>query len=147
MGRAAAALILLAVIAAELAHADERGLLLVEAAKRGDLALVSRLLAEGGDPDSHDAHRNTALIFAARDGYLAIAQALLNGGASVNWQDGELVTPLILAAFKNHPEVARLLLDRGADPDIRDQWDRTALDYALRRGPDDPIARMIDAAR
>ena len=34
----------------------------------------------------------------------------------------------------------------GADPSIRDQWNRTALDYALRRGANDPIARMIAAA-
>ena len=60
-------------------------------------------------------------------------------------------TPLIhrfhtLAAHKNRPALARLLLDQGADPTLIDQWGRVALDYALRRGTDDPIARMIEAA-
>ncbi len=119
---------------------------LVEAAKRGDLAAVVALLAEDADPDSHDRHGNTALTFAARDGHLEMAEALIAAGATVDWQDGERVTPLILAVHKNHPGVARLLLDQGADPSIRDKWNRTALDYALRRGTDDPIARMIAAA-
>jgi ankyrin repeat protein len=119
---------------------------LVAAAKRGDRAAVVALLAEAAEPDSHDRHGNTALTFAARDGHLAMAEALIAAGATVDWQDGERVTPLILAAHKNHPGVARLLLDRGADPSIRDQWNRTALDYALRRGTNDPIAQIIEAA-
>lgn len=118
----------------------------VEAAKRGDTAAVVALLAEGADPDSHDRHGNTALTFAARDGHFDMADALIAAGATVDWQDGERVTPLILAAHKNHPAVARLLLDQGADPSIRDRWKRTALDYALRRGTNDAIARMIEAA-
>ena len=120
---------------------------LVEAARAGDLAAVERLLAAGADPDQHDRHRNTALIFAARDGHLAMARALVAAGASVNWVDGEKVTPLILAAHKNHPGVARLLLESGADPAARDKWGRQALDYALRRGADDPIARLIRASQ
>ncbi len=120
---------------------------LIAAAKAGDLARVETLLVQGADPDSTDRHRNTALIFAARDGQLTIAQTLIAAGASVNWIDGEQVTPLILAAFKNHPALARLLLDRGADPDHRDKWGRKALDYALRRGADDPIAVMLRETR
>ena len=120
---------------------------LVDAAKAGDLAAVAALLASGADPDGHDRNGNTALIFAARDGHLEVARALIAAGTSLDWQDGERVTALILAAHKNHPAVARLLLERGADPTLRDQWGRVALDYAVRRGPDDPIARLIQDAQ
>lgn len=116
---------------------------LVEAVVAGDGARVERLLRSGANPDAHDAARNTALIFAARDGRLAMARTLIGRGATVNWIDGEGVTPLILAAFKGHVRIARLLLDHGADPAIRDRWNRTALDYALRRGTDDDIAVLI----
>ena len=116
---------------------------LVEAALAGDAARVDRLLAAGADPDAHDAARNTALIYAARDGRFAMAKNLIRRGATVNWIDGEGVTALILASFKGHVRLAKLLLDHGADPAIRDRWNRTALDYALRRGPDDPIAKLI----
>ena len=72
---------------------------------------------------------------------------LLERGATVNWVDGEGVTPLILAAFKGHEAIAAMLLRRGADIGIRDQWGRDALDYALRRGRDDPIAIRIRQSR
>ncbi|MEM7223310.1 MAG: ankyrin repeat domain-containing protein [Pseudomonadota bacterium] len=119
---------------------------LIAATKVGDLSQVERLLAAGADPDCHDQVRNTALIFAARDGRLGIAQRLIAAGASVNWVDDEQVSPLILAAFKDHPEVVRLLLAKGADTEIRDQWGRRALDYALRRGAADDIAEQIRSA-
>jgi len=86
---------------------------------------------------------NTALTFAARDGELEIAQILIDWGADVNWIDGEGVTPLILASFKGHREVVVLLLAHNADVTVQDQWQRTALDYALRRGETDAIAQMI----
>ena len=116
---------------------------LVEAARRGDLATVQELLGAGADPAAHTELGNTALIYAARDGRIEIARTLIGHGASVNWIDGEGVTPLILAAFKDHGEVAALLLAQGADRSIRDRWGRSALDYALRRGAEDPIAKML----
>lgn len=119
---------------------------IVEAAKKNDLQLVAALLYGGADPDAHDRHRNTALIYAARDGSYEMAQTLINKGADINWQDGERVTPLILAAHKNHPKLVRLLLKHKADRDVRDKWARSALDYALRRGEDDPIAKLLKAA-
>ena len=120
---------------------------LITATKAGDSARVARLLDAGARVDAIDAAWNTALIFAAWDGRAGIARRLLSAGASVDWQDAELVTPLIIASFKNRPVLVRLLLAAGADPKIRDQWGRTALDYALRRGKADAIAAMIRAAR
>lgn len=116
---------------------------LILAAKRGDGVAVWAALAAGASPDTVDRAGNTALIFAARDGHLEIAETLINYGATVDWQDGEQVTPLILAASRNQPEIVTLLLNHGALPAIKDQWGRTALDYAQRRGADDPIAAML----
>ncbi len=116
---------------------------LLLAAKRGDAVAVWAALAAGSHPDIADQYGNTALIFAARDGHLEVAETLIAYGATVDWQDDEEVTPLILAASHNHPDIANLLLSNGAIPAIRDQWGRTALDYAERRGPDDPIAAML----
>ncbi len=120
---------------------------IVEAAKKNDLQLVAALLYGGADPDAHDRHRNTALIYAARDGRYEMAESLIRNGADINWQDGERVTPLILAAHKNHPRLVRLLLKHKAKRDVRDRWARTALDYALKRGEDDPIARLLKAGK
>ncbi|MEZ5935547.1 MAG: ankyrin repeat domain-containing protein [Alphaproteobacteria bacterium] len=116
---------------------------LLLAARRGDAVGVWAALAAGTPPDHADENGNTALIFAARDGHFATAEILIGYGATVDWQDDEEVTPLILAASRNHPEIVTLLLDHGALPTIQDQWGRTALDYAERRGTDDPIAAML----
>lgn len=120
---------------------------LIAAVKRGDRIVVEQLLDSGVAPDYADQHNNTALIFAARDGFTDIAELLVERGATVDWIDGEGVTPLILAAFKGHEAIAAMLLQRGADSRIRDQWGRDALDYALRRGLDDPIAIRIRRRR
>ena len=138
-----AVLALVSVLSHAADSAEDLGPQLVEAAKNGDEVSVAKLLAAGAHPDAVDSQRNTALIFAARGGHLGIARRLLEHGAIVNWQDGELVTPLILASFKRHPALVRLLLDHGADTSIRDKWGRRALDYALRRGDDDPIAAIL----
>ena len=119
---------------------------LIHATLDNRVADVAALLAGGADPDAHDRNRNTALIFAARDGRTAIAKLLIDGGASIDWQDGERVTPLILAAFKGHAAIAHMLIEHGADRQIRDQWGRTAADYARRRGTQDEIYRMLRAA-
>lgn len=116
---------------------------LILAAKRGDGVGVWAALASGAAPDFTDRAGNTALIFAARDGHLGVAEILLDYGATVDWQDDEKVTPLILASSHNHLEIVSLLLNHGATLAIRDQWGRTALDYAERRGIDDPIAVML----
>ena len=117
---------------------------LIEATLAGNVETVSQLLQHGTDPNLVY-NTNTALTYAARDGFVEIARLLIDHGADVNWIDGEGVTPLILASFKNHLELVQLLLDHGADVTVRDQWNRTALDYALRRGETDAIAQLLQS--
>ncbi|MEM9484993.1 MAG: ankyrin repeat domain-containing protein [Cyanobacteria bacterium P01_F01_bin.116] len=115
---------------------------LIEATLAGDVEDVRQLLEQGTNPNLVY-HTNTALTYAARDGFTEIARLLIDYGADVNWIDGEGVTPLILASFKDHIDLVRLLLAHGADVTVRDQWNRTALDYALRRGETDPIVQLL----
>lgn len=120
---------------------------LIAATLAGNGEVVRRLLTRGAEPDHADCNNNTALIFAARDGHADIARALLAAGADPGWIDGERVTPLILAAYKNHPAIVRILLAKGVDRAHKDQWGRTARDYARRRGDDDPIFRLLNGQR
>ena len=115
----------------------------VDATLKHDLKSLKTLLSGGADPDAHDENLNTALIFAARDGQLELAQELIVAGANVNWRDAEQVTPLILAAFKGHVRVVETLLEAGADISAKDRWNRSALDYALRRGQQDQVAGLL----
>ncbi|NEQ51730.1 MAG: ankyrin repeat domain-containing protein [Leptolyngbya sp. SIO3F4] len=118
---------------------------LIAATLVGNVDEVRSLLEQGTDPNLVY-HTNTALTYAARDGFTEIARLLIEHGAEVNWIDGEGVTPLILASFKDHIDLVQLLLAHGADIAVRDQWNRTALDYALRRGETDPIAQLLQSS-
>lgn len=124
------------------ASAGERSTL-IEATLGNDTAKVSDLLEAGVDPDVFDANRNTALIYAGRDGRTEIARLLIEAGADPDWVDGERVTPLILASLRNHIAIVKMLLAENADRSRRDQWGRTALDYAGRRGKGDAIYRLL----
>jgi ankyrin repeat protein len=98
---------------------------LLKAAKEGDGAAVSRLLAAGADPNasvtgqtpSGDAYQTTALIRAAGAGRLEAVRVLLDGGADPDRAASDGSTPLMVAAGDGHLEVLRLLLARGAAVD------------------------------
>ena len=115
---------------------------IIKATLGNDIEQVKSLLQNGTNPNLIY-NTNTALTYAARDGFIEIARLLIVNGANINWIDGEGVTPLILASFKNHLEIVELLLNHGADKTVQDQWNRNALDYALRRGETDPIAQLL----
>jgi len=115
---------------------------LIGATLANDVERVESLLQNGINPNVIY-NTNTALTYAARDGFTEIAKLLVANGADINWIDGEGVTPLILASFKNNLEITVLLLHHGADKKVKDQWNRSALDYALRRGETDPIAQLL----
>ena len=119
---------------------------LIAAVLADDPATVKRLIANGSKLDAVDDGKNTALTYAARDGQAQIARLLIEAGADPGRADGEGVTPLILASFKNHLKIVELLLKqkKKARPNHKDKWGLTALDYAERRGKDDPIYQLLN---
>ena len=60
---------------------DLRETTLMRAAKKGDLALVRKLLAEGAHVNAKNRWGKTALSLAQREGYMEIAEALKKAGA------------------------------------------------------------------
>lgn len=59
-------------------------LLLLVAARNGDLTQVQALIASGAKVDISDPNGTTALMFAANSGYTEIVRSLLNAGANIN---------------------------------------------------------------
>ena len=119
---------------------------LLRAAAAGDQALLTQLLLAGADPNVVGTDWRGPLHHAVLLGRLDMATVLVRAGARVDWQDADKVTPLILAAHGNYPEIAEYLILAGADPMVTDRWGRRALDYALMRGKNDPVARMLRRA-
>lgn len=61
---------------------------------------------------------------------LQTVEVLLQAGADVNSLDGGLQTPLQQAIIERSERLVDTLLAHGADPNIRDQWQKTAIFYA-----------------
>lgn len=119
---------------------------LVRAAAAGDVDRLAQLLQAGADPNVVGTDWRAPLHHAVLLGRLDMVTVLVRAGARVDWQDADKVTPLILAAHGNYPGIAEYLILAGADPLVADRWGRRALDYALMRGKNDAVARMLRRA-
>jgi ankyrin repeat protein len=106
-------LVLMLTLAVGVSSAASAGALF-EAAKRGDLAAVERLLAEGIAVDEPGRNAETPLMAAALADQAAIAKLLIARGADIMARNAGGLTPLHAAAYAGSVEVARLLLDSGA---------------------------------
>ncbi|MDO8388927.1 MAG: ankyrin repeat domain-containing protein [Actinomycetota bacterium] len=87
------------------------------AAMRGDLEEVQRLLEVGSEVDGQDRRGFTPLHFAAQASH--VAEKLLAAGASTNVRDAYGNTALWTATFnsRGHGDLINMLLAHGADPD------------------------------
>jgi len=108
---------------------------LMRAAKKGDLALVRKLLAEGADVNARNRSGRTPLIYACAYGRVGpeVVETLLAAGADANATDRDAGrTPLIYACEHGRvgPEVVEALLAAGADPNVAEKDGRTALNVA-----------------
>lgn len=101
---------------------------LVLAARNGDEARVSELLAEGAPPDSEESKNgHRPLHQAAEAGHAPIVALLLDAGADLEAQDGIGMTALMRAAAAAEVDAGRRLLEAGAAVNARSENGTTAL--------------------
>ena len=98
---------------------------LIAAAKQGDEAAVSALLACGADANAVDHGGETALMHAAHHGHTGCISSLVAGGAVVDQANGAQAngdpwpTALMVGAVQGHIEACRQLLELGADVKLK----------------------------
>ena len=104
---------------------------LFEAAKKGWVGKVDKLLSKGGvAPDCRDSEGRTLLIEAAEAGNAALAGVAIRHDADVNAVDPDGENAMMKAAFEGHLSVVELLAENGADLGMRNNDGSTALEIA-----------------
>jgi len=97
-----------------------------------DNELLKILLKRTGtDPNLRSTKGNTVLHLAVCEYNRRVIEILLDHGARVDEINDRIKTPLMKAAKFGNEEVVKLLLAHGADPNRRDEFDLTALHYAV----------------
>ena len=107
----------------------------VAAARKGDENAVRKALAQ--NPawlDSTDEMGLTALDWAATREHWSIFNQLLKAGADVSVLGFDGGAALHRVAHHDRPEQVLAVFRAGADPNLRNQWGRTPLHVAARRG-------------
>ena len=88
---------------------------LLDAARSGDLARVTKALDQGADVNAANRYRATALLAAADKGYIEVVKLLIERGADLNIQDTFYKARAIGMAGQNgHTAVVMLLLEKGS---------------------------------
>ncbi len=107
---------------------------LQQAAAKGHVGMLRKLLAAGGDP-SHRAYADwTPLHYAAQGRHIECVNVLIEAKADVNAKTSLGYTPLYEAVGVDSVEAAKILLAAGADPDIATPDGRSARSLAQQRG-------------
>ena len=114
-------------------------LALMQAAEKGKVAVVRKLLRQGVDVNTRNRHGRTALFHAATYGQKKVVQVLLAHGADVNIpeEEGQILagrTPLMAATGHGHAAIVQALLDKGARVEAKDGYGGTALRSAAAGG-------------
>ncbi len=103
---------------------------LVAAGKNDKSELLARLCTMGLRLDVTDNFGETPFTQANRYGNLKCAEFLLQKGADVNQRGRDKMTSLIIAGQKGLLEVCQWLISKGADLHAKDNFNKTALDWA-----------------
>jgi beta-lactamase regulating signal transducer with metallopeptidase domain len=123
---------------------DPLDMALLEAAAKGAIPRMQRLLERGADANAAIQGDGSPLIAAARHGRIEAMELLMAKGANVNRGVGGDGSPLIVAAQGGHLEAVRLLLDRGADIDLGVRGDGNALIMAAGAGRLETVLFLLE---
>jgi len=115
-----------------------------EAAARGDLEAIARLLAEGLDIDARDADGRTPVMTATVARQTAAVRALVEAEADVDIRDDRLDNPFLFAGAEGLLDILRLVNEAGADPAITNRYGGIALIPACERGHVEVVRYLLE---
>jgi ankyrin repeat protein len=117
-----------------------------EAAAKGDVAEIEKLVTEGEKPDIQDSRSRTPLLVTAYLRKHDAARALLKHGANPNALDIDRYDIVTIAAVANDLEMLKLALEGGASAkNITSRYNGTALIAAAHLGHAEAVKMLIAA--
>lgn len=115
-----------------------------EAAKKGDVAEIERLLASGVDANDSDGLASP-LHWAAMNGHADAVILLVSEGARTDAQSSMLGTPLHAAARMNRADVVTTLIGNGADIEALNNKKLSPLHVAVMEDQVEAVRALIEA--
>ncbi|ETV72769.1 hypothetical protein, variant [Aphanomyces astaci] len=103
---------------------DERGCTLLALAAQHDNADVATLLLTHWKQFQDDSHPVVRKAPHAKDTYIDVFRAQVNARDMKGW------TPVAIAVFHQAKRTTRLLLQHGANPRLKNQYNKSAMDFA-----------------
>jgi uncharacterized protein len=132
---AAAAFLFFAAVGPSMAQqANETERELIQAAERGELIVVRKLVEQGLRINARDQRGRTALLAATLRNEIEVARFLIREGADVNAKDFVHDTPFLVAAAEGRTEILKMTLAAGADLADTNRYRGTALIPAAHHG-------------
>jgi ankyrin repeat protein len=117
-----------------------------EAAAKGDVAEIERLIKDGERPNIQDSRSRTPLHVAAYMKQPAAARALLRLGANPNALEIDRYDIVTIAAVANDLEMLKVALEGGANArNVTSRYDGTALIAAAHLGHAEVVKMLIAA--
>ena len=126
--------------------AERQRLAMLEAAEKGDLSAINRLITVGTKVDVKDESKRTPLYMAVEKNRIEAVKLLLSEGASVNEQARDGDTPWLLAGALGRAEILRLMIPHDPDLTIRNRFGGTALIPACEKGHLEAVRVLLDTA-
>jgi hypothetical protein len=122
---------------------DRQARVMLEAAERGDVATINRVIIAGGKVNVRDEMNRTPLLLAVAGNHLEAFKVLLAEGADINAQANDSDTPWLLAGARGRTEMLRLMLDRKPDLTLRNRYGGNALIPACHYGHVDTVKLLL----
>ena len=126
------------------AAAGAQTVVLVDAARNGDVTAIRALLQERGDVNEAEPGGTTALHWASHRGDLAAVDLLLRAGARPTASTVLGITPLSLAVANGNAGVVDRLLKSGANPNTSVNGGETVLMTAARAGRTEALRLLLE---
>ncbi|OBS24206.1 hypothetical protein FPOA_04753 [Fusarium poae] len=119
----------------------KRHSMLIDAVRKGQLAMIKRLIKAGVDPNASFGRENPLYEAATRGQPEAVA-ILVQQGAALDPDDG-FRSPLVAAASYGFTSTVKLFHSLGASIEAGQEWGQTALAEAAQNGHEATVALLL----